>query len=454
MITVDDLARSLTGTVAWPGEPLYAALTAGFNAAITATPAAVVEARDAQDVVTAVRYAASTGRPIAVQATGHGLADTLDGAILVHTGRLDECVVHPDGWARVGAGVRWQQVLDAAAPHGLAPLCGSAPGVGVVGYTTGGGLGPVARTFGWASDRVRAIEIVTGDGVLRRVTATEEPDLFWGVRGGKGALGIVTALEFDLVPLPTLYAGALYFDGADADTVLHAWRSWTSSLPIEATTSLAFLQLPPLPGVPPPLAGKFTVAVRFAWTGTDAAGADTLAPMRAAATPLIDTVRTIPYAAIGSIHADPTDPMPVHEATDLLHSLPTEAADALLAAAGPSSGSPQVIVELRHLGGALASAPDHPSALCHRDAAFTLITIGVLAPPIAEAVPAHAAQVRAALSPWTTGGALPNLGASTAPDRAARSYDPPTLARLTELAERYDPANVLRAGQVPLREAA
>ncbi|XVV08298.1 FAD-binding oxidoreductase [Actinoplanes sp. CA-131856] len=453
MITVDDLARSLTGTVAWPGEPLYARLTAGFNAAITATPAAVVEARDPQDVVAAVRFAAATGHPVAVQATGHGLADTLDGAILVHTGRLDECVVHPDGWARVGAGVRWQQVLDAAAPHGLAPLCGSAPGVGVVGYTTGGGLGPVARTFGWASDRVRAIEIVTGDGELRRVTATESPDLFWGVRGGKGALGIVTALEFDLVPLPTIYAGALYFDGADAAAVLHTWRAWTSSLPIEATTSIAFLQLPPLPGVPPPLAGKFTVAVRFAWTGSSDQGAEVLAPLRATAIPLIDTVRTIPYAAIGSIHADPADPMPVHEATDLLRALPAEAADALLAVAGPASGSPQVIVELRHLGGALAAEPEHPSAVCHRDAAFTLITIGVLAPPIAGAVPAHGEQVRAALAPWSTGGALPNLGAATGPERMSRSYDQPTLARLTELAERYDPANVLRCGQVPVRAA-
>ncbi|GAA0468434.1 FAD-linked oxidase [Paractinoplanes deccanensis] len=448
------LARDLTGALTLPGEPLYKELAGGFNVAIAARPAAIVEARDPQDVVAAVRFAAATGHPIAVQATGHGLADAMDGAILVHTGRLDECVVHPDGWARVGAGVRWQQVLDAAAPHGLAPLCGSAPGVGVVGYTTGGGLGPVARTFGWASDRVRAIEIVTGDGAARRVTADDEPDLFWGIRGGKGALGIVTALEFDLVPLPAVHAGALYFDGTDAAAVLHGWRSWTRSLPREATTSIALLQLPPLPGVPAPLAGRFTVAVRFAWTGTTEDGETVLAPIRAVATPLIDTVRTIPYAAIGTVHADPTDPMPVHESTDLLSSLPAEAADALLAVAGPAAGSPQVIVELRHLGGALADPPRHPSALCHRDAAYSLITVGVLAPPIAAAVPAHGEQVRAALAPWATGGALPNLGAATGAERVARSYDALTLARLTELAERYDPAHVLRAGQVPVRAAA
>ncbi len=450
----DALRRRLTGALVTPGDELYAGLAAGFNVAVAAAPAAVVEARDAQDVVEAVRFAGATGRAVAVQATGHGSADTMTDAILVHTGRLDECVVHPDGWARVGAGVRWQQVLDAAAPYGLAPLCGSAPGVGVVGYTTGGGLGPVARTFGWASDRVRAIEIVTGDGVLRWVTATDEPDLFWGVRGGKGALGIVTALEFDLVPLPTLYAGALYFGGADAAAVVHRWREWCVALPAEATTSLALLQLPPMPGVPEPLAGKFAVAVRFAWTGRPESGAAVLAPMRAAATPIIDAVQTIPYAAIGMVHADPADPMPVIEQTDLLSSFPAEAADALLAVAGPGARSPQVIVELRQLGGALAAEPAQPSALCHRDAAFSLLMIGVPVPPVAEAIGPHAGAVRAALGAWATGGALPNMSAETGAERIARSYDPATLARLVEIAERYDPANVLRVGPVPVRTAA
>ncbi|MBU2665095.1 FAD-binding oxidoreductase [Actinoplanes bogorensis] len=442
------LRRRLTGAPALPGDALYAQLATGFNVAITAKPAAVVEARDAQDVAETVRFAAATGRAVAVQATGHGLADTYDEAILVHTGRLDECVVHAEeGWARVGAGVRWQQVLDAAAPHGLAPLAGSAPGVGVVGYTTGGGLGPVARTYGWASDRVRAVELVTGDGVLRRVTASDEPDLFWAVRGGKGALGIVTALEFDLIQLPSLYAGALYYAAADAPAVVHRWREWSSTLPPEATTSLAFLQLPPMPGVPEPLAGKFTVAVRFAWTSSAESGEAVLAPMRAAATPLIDAVQTIPYAALGMIHADPVEPMPVVEETDLFSSFPPEAADALLAVAGPSSGSPQVMVEVRQLGGALAAPAQHPSALCHRDAAFSLVMIGVPMPPVAP----HASGVREALGPWLTGGALPNLSSATGAERIARSYDPATLSRLTALAAEYDPAHVFRVGQVPVR---
>jgi FAD/FMN-containing dehydrogenase len=130
-------------------------------------PAAVVAAASAADVAAAVRAAASCGLRVAVQGTGHGAQPCGDDVLLVTTGALDECTVHPDGWARVGAGVRWQQVVDACVPHGLAPLCGSSLDVGVVGYTTGGGLGPMARTFGLASDAVRAFDVVTGDGELR-----------------------------------------------------------------------------------------------------------------------------------------------------------------------------------------------------------------------------------------------------------------------------------------------
>lgn len=448
---LDSLSRSLTGTLALPGDPRYTELATPWNVAVRTRPAAVVEARSAHDIVEAVRYAASVGLPVGVQSTGHGVAGALDGALLVHTGRLDQCVVHPDGWARVGAGVRWQQVLDAAAVHGLGALAGSAPHVGVVGYTTGGGIGPVARTYGFASDRVRAIEVVTGDGVLRRVTAQSEPDLFWAIRGGKGALGIVTALEFDLVETSEVYGGALYFDGADAHSVLHSWASWCNTLPEEATTSVALLRLPPMPGVPEPLAGRATVAVRFVWTGEPPAGEELLAPIRAAGTPVLDGVGVMPFAALGAVHADPVDPMPVHEAADLLRELPAEAVDALLAVAGPTSHSPQLVVELRQLGGALEREPEVPSALCHRDAAFTVTAIGALVPPVAAHVPGHAEQLLAALSPWTTGGVLPNFEPGEGKDRMARSYDPPTLARLTALAERYDPAGVFRVGQVPAR---
>ena len=243
-----ELDARTTGTVAVPGDGAYDALVSPWNVAVPVRPAAVLAARTAQDVVEAVRFAARHGLRVTPQATGHGPMAELLTELLVTTQGLDECVVHPEGWARVGAGVKWLRVVEAAAPHGLAPLSGSITDVGIVGYTSGGGLGPMARTYGLAIDKVRAIEVVTGDGVLRRVTPTEHPELFFGLRGAKGMLGIVTAIEFDLVHQPTFYGGSLWFDGDHAATVIERWLHWSEDLPELATTSIALFQLPAMPG--------------------------------------------------------------------------------------------------------------------------------------------------------------------------------------------------------------
>ena len=442
------LSDQLTGSIALPGEPAYAAAMP-WNVAVPSAPRAVVVAATAEDVAATVRFAGARGMRVAVRRTGHGAVALTGDTLLVHTAGLDECTVHPEqGWARVGAGVVWQQVLDASAPHGLAPLTGSAPGVGVTGLLTGGGLGPLARTYGVCSDAVRAIEVVTGAGRALRATPEEHPELFWGLRGGKATLGIVTAVEIDLLRLSTIYGGCVWFDGADAAAVLTAWREVTTTLPEEGTTSLALLQLPPLPGVPGELAGRLTVAVRFAWTGDPAAGDRLLAPVLAAAAPLLDSIRVMPCAEIGSIHADPVEPMPVHEDLALLRDLPVELVDRLLAVAGPGSGSPQAAVELRHLGGAVARAPRHASAVCHRDAAFSLLTIGVPTPPDAGAVRRHASTVLTAAAPWSTGRLLPNFAASEDPARISRCYDADSLHWLGRLAEEHDPVGVLNVGQV------
>ncbi|MGN6607918.1 MAG: FAD-binding oxidoreductase, partial [Jatrophihabitans sp.] len=199
-----DLTAALPGRVHLPGTARYAELATPWNVAVVSTPVAVVEAGSADDVAAAVAAASTAGIQVSVQATGHGAVALDRPVLLISTRGLRELTVAPTGAARVGAGVTWGEVIDAAAPLGFAALAGSAPHVGVVGFLTGGGIGPVARTFGVSSDYVTAFEVVTGDGRLRRATATEHPGLFWGLRGGKGALGVVTAVEFDLVPLTTL----------------------------------------------------------------------------------------------------------------------------------------------------------------------------------------------------------------------------------------------------------
>lgn len=441
---LDELRAVVTGTVAEPGDAAYAELVTPWNVAVEMQPTAVVAVRSAADVSETVAFARRHGMTVGVQATGHGAISSLAGHLLVVTRELDELTVHPaERWARAGAGVKWARVIEAAAPHGLAPLNGSSSDVGVVGYTTGGGVGPMARTFGLASDRVRAFEVVTGDGVLRRVTPTQHADLFFALRGGKGVGGIVTAVEFDLLDVPTFYGGALYFDGADIPAVIDRWRSWSVALPERATTSFVILQLPDGPEFPPFLAGRTSIGVRFLWVGDAADGAQLLAPMRAVAPMLFDDVAVKPYEAIDSVHADPVDPMPVTDRGMLLTSLTDEAVERLLALVGPGSGSPQVAVEIRQAGGALGREGAHPSAFDHRGAGYSVLTIGIAFDP---RVAPHSAALFRSLSEWDFGGVWPNFAPPHDAVTARRAYGPATLARLSSVAEQYDPDGVLAAG--------
>jgi FAD/FMN-containing dehydrogenase len=432
------------GTVAVPGDRAYDALVSPWNLAIPVRPAAVLAAHDAQDVVEAVQFASRHGIRVTPQATGHGPMAALTTELLVTTKELDEVTLHPEeGWARVGAGVKWLAVVEAAAPHGLAPLSGSITDVGIVGYTTGGGLGPMARTYGLAIDQVRAIEVVTGDGVLRRTTPTEHPELFFGLRGGKGMLGIITAIEFDLVQQPRFYGGSLWFDGADAPAVIDAWRAWSGDLPEEGTTSFALFQLPDMDGVPPMLAGRLTLSVRYVWTGSAEDGERWFAAMRAAAPVILDDVADKPYTAIDSVHTDPLDPTPAYEAGDVLTDFPAEAVDALLALTGPGVASPQILVEVRQLGGAFARPGAHPSAFASRAAAYSLLLVGISEIPGVED---HAAAVLEAMAPWVGGHRLPNF--TFTPEEYADAYDEVTLARLRRAVRTYDPDGVMTIGGV------
>jgi FAD binding domain len=442
-VSFDELRLRLTGSVHTPDEPEYAALVTPWNLAIRLAPAAVVDARTAEDVAAAVRFAREHGLTAGVQATGHGAQPGIAGHLLIATRGLDEVTVHPEGWARVGAGVKWLRVIEEAAPYGLAPLNGSSSDVGIVGYTTGGGVGPLTRTFGLAADRVRAFDVVTGDGVLRRVTPEEHPDLFFALRGGKGSAAVVTAVEFDLLRLPRFYGGAVYFDASDAGAVIDRWRTWADTLPEQATTSFALFNLPPLPEIPPPLAGRMTLAIRFAWTGQPEEGARLLDEIRAVAPVVLDDASHRPYTEIDHVHNDPVDPTPAADPAILLHDFPAEAAERLLAVAGHGSGSPQILLEVRALGGAYAREARYPNAFSHRAARYSVLCVGIMPD---DAVPAHAQRVFDALADWDTGGCWPNFCPAIDGATARRAYDPDTLARLQAVVEKYDPDGVLRLG--------
>ena len=240
----------------------------------------------------------------------------------------------------------------------------------------------------------------------------------------------------------------MLFRSGVAGRILHAWRAWSLDLPEHANTSICIFQLPPLPMVPPELAGRMTIGIRYTSVAPTAEAADLFTPIRALATPLIDAVGPLPYAAIGAVHADPPDPLPVAEEGIMLAELPGEAVDRLLELAGPGSGSVQLMVEIRRLGGVFARTPQTPDAFSHRDAGYTFFAAGVLLPELADVLKPQAKAMALAMERWGTGGIMPNFAADAEPGDRARCYDDLTRKRLAELAESYDPVGTFRIGQV------
>ncbi|WP_079249479.1 FAD-binding oxidoreductase [Streptomyces sp. IMTB 2501] len=420
-----------------PGDRGYDDELTGFQLGFTQRPAVIVPARSTADVVAAVRYAAAEGLPVGVHATGHGLPGGYEGGLLVTTRRLDGITVDAEArTVRVQAGVRWGQVVAAAEPYGLAPLNGSAPSVGAVSYTLGGGLGILAREFGYAADHVRRLEVVTADGELRRVTPDSDPELYWALLGAGQNLGVVTELEIGLVPVRTLYGGSLAFDGRTVDpaALLRAYEAWTRTVPDGLTSSFAAVPYPDLLALPPQLRGRYVVSIRVACTGDD--GDALVAPLRRLGPLLSDSLREMPYAESHTIHSDPDFPHAYYGDSAVLRDLDVEGAGELLRATGPEAEQ-MCVVQINHLGGALARPA--PNAVPYREGRFLvrLLTVG------------DREGARAVLDPAFALLADDFLGRSLnfafgAGDRGAGLYDPDTRKRLTRVKETYDPGNLFR----------
>ncbi|WP_406149107.1 FAD-binding oxidoreductase [Streptomyces sp. NBC_01012] len=414
-----------------------------FQTGFAIRPDLLVEASDAEDVRAAVRDAAARGLPVVAHATGHGLPGPVEGGVLIRTRRMDTVRVDPERpTARIGAGATWASVVAAAAPHGLAPLNGSSPGVGAVSYTLGGGLGILAREFGYAADHVRSLDVVTADGVLRQVTPESEPDLFWGLRGGGHRLGIVTELEIGLVAVERLYGGSLAFDGDKAPEVLRRYLEWTRTVPETCTSSLAALSYPDLPQLPEPLRGRYVVSVRVAYTGPVAEGEALVAPLRAIGPALSDSLREMPYTESHTIHSDPPFPHAYHGEGLMLRDLDAAAAARVLELTGPKAPA-MTVVQLNHLGGALATPPAVDSAVPYRDAGFLLRLLSPLDGTDVPSVRTLYGEVAGETAPYALGRSLNfAFGGGDLARTRQDLHEPRTRERLAGLVSLHDPASL------------
>lgn len=417
-----------------------------FNLLVDQQPVGIAVPRNADEVSDVVRSAAADGKRVAAQCTGHNaiplgpLADT----VLLRTAGLGGVQIDADaGSARVGAGALWGDLVSQASEQGLAALHGSAPNVGITGYTLGGGVSFYGRKHGLACNRVTAIEVVTAGGEQLRVDAENEPDLFWALRGGGGSFGVVTACEFDLLPMREIFAGALLFPAEQASEVLQGWREWTAGAPEEMTSVGRLMNFPPIPEVPEPVRGKSFAILEVIYCGDPADGEELVAPLRELGSADMDTVQTQAPAGIEDLHMDPPAPVPYTSEALLTEELPAEAIDSLVEAVGPGSGSQLASVELRHGGGALSRASQDAGALATLPGSFIAFAVGFV--PVPEAMAPNRAWLgafKASLEPYDAGRYF-NFVEETLD--ITKIFPPEVLNRLREIKQRYDPENVFHS---------
>jgi FAD/FMN-containing dehydrogenase len=446
VMSTQQLQQELTGGLLLPDDPRYEEIRRGWNRTIDQRPALILLAHNAQDIALGLRYAREAGLGISVQLTGHGIQHPADDGLLIVTSAMTAVQIDAQArTARVEAGALWQHVLDQATPHGLAPLLGTSPHVGVVGYTLGGGIGWLSRRYGFAADSVRWIEIVTADGQLRRASPTKNSELFWGLRGGGGNFGVVTAMEFDLYPVATFYGGNLIYPAELASPVLRFFRDWTATAPDELASSIALMKYPALPQLPEEIRGKKQVLVRAVFAGDAAAGARLIQPWLDWQAPASNTFQQMPFAAIGTVNNDPVEPRAAYGSNELFDTLSDEALDLMVRYTFDDT-SPLIFSELRHAGGAIARGDADASPVGNRDASFYLLVNSAAPTPEARtALQSYIQQYKAELQPYLQGGVYQNfLMGDEARQRTQDAYTPDVYRRLRALKTQYDPENLFR----------
>jgi FAD/FMN-containing dehydrogenase len=446
LVAVDELATLLPGQVADPRHPDWAALSSAWILSVAQRPRAVVTVTDEEDVVATVQWARRHGLTVSAQPVGHGATTALTGTVLVRTRGLTEIAVDPERRvARVGAGVKWGELLAATAPYGLTGLAGSSPDPSVVGFSLGGGLSWYGRAHGLAAHHIVAVELVDADGELRRVTAESDPDLFWALRGGGGDFGIVTAMEIGLHPVPHLYGGRLLWPIEMARPVLTSFRQIAAAAPDELTLWAHLLRFPPFPEVPEPLRGGSFVSVDVTYLGGAEEAEALLAPLRSLPALRVDTLGTVPLDELGGICAEPVDPMPTMELSGFLSDVDDVAIDRLLRIAGGAE-SPLLVVQLRHLGGALTRAGEADGPVGAITEQFQLFCLGVpFSPEVAAAVAQTFGAVRTALAEHFSGRRAFNFLADDADPTSALSES--ALTRLAAIKRAVDPEGRFRSNR-------
>ena len=447
---LEDLRRRVVGRVHTPGDETWDAVRTPWVVNIDQHPMAVLEVHDADDVVAAVRWAVDHGFEVTAQPTGHGGMNSLDQTLLLRTralGGIEIDVQHRT--ATIGSGVKAGELLAALEGTGLTFLAGSNPDPSVTGMTITGGISWFGRAYGLGADSIVSVEMVDGLGRCRRLSATEDAELFWAVRGGGGDFGIITRLEVALHPAPAVYGGRFMWPLEQMGEVLRTFRRATEVAPEELTTWFHVYNFPPMPELPEPIRGKAFAAVAVAFIGSREEAEPHLAAYRAIPGMAMDLMGEVPLSAMGSIADEPTDPTPGMQRSHLLEDLDDAAIAALVATVGPGSGSPLTIVQVRHLGGAFAADREGRGSHGPVTEPYSLFALGIPAvPELVAPIEMSFGRLGAAVAHVASGRTLVNF--LEFDEDPGRWWSPATRARLSAAKQVSDPLRTIRSNR-PVR---
>jgi len=444
------LALRLRGVLILPGDAGYEAARGVWNGAADRRPAIIVRCADVEDVVATVQFAREQSLEVSVRSGGHSFAGygTNDGGLVIDLSLMKAITVDQEQRiARIEPGLTWGEVAGILQPSGLALTSGDTSSVGVGGLLLGGGIGWMLRKYGLTIDHLRAVELVTADGEILRASVGEHSELFWGLRGGGGNFGIATAFEVDLHQGGMVLGGAVFYDAAEAESILRTYAHYATAAPDELTTLATLMAAPPAPFIPQEKHGVPCVAIVVCYTGDLEEGPRVVAPLRQLGTPIADLISPMPYPAMFALTEKATIRGMQHAARSLflkkfsdevVHTIVEEVAAIM---------SPMTLVQIRVLGGAMSRVPANATAFVHRDKQ-ALLMVSNFAPPAVDGAPARARteQFWQSLRPYADGAYVNFLG-DEGEQRIHEAYPPSTYERLAALKKRYDPTNMFHLNQ-------
>jgi FAD/FMN-containing dehydrogenase len=451
---LDELAGMFAGDLLEPGDAGYDEARCVWNGMFDRRPALIARCVDREDVVGAIDFARSIGVMIAVRGGGHSAAGhgTCDGGVVIDLSPMKEIRVDPQArTVRAEAGLTWAEFDRETQKYGLAVTGGRFSTTGIAGLTLGSGSGWLERKCGLTADNLLAAEVVTAEGRHIIASPGENADLFWGLRGGGGNFGIVTAFHYRLHPVgPIVYGGLLVSSPERAPEILRFMRDYMGDAPDDLGAGVAFLNAPPEPFVPPELHLQPVCAIVICWTGDDEDGDAVLAPIRRVAEPLLDMVQPMPYTALQSM-LDDGGPHGVNAymKADFVEEL-TDEVIVKLARHGARRAGPMAQLLIEPMGGAIGRTGEDETALGRRDVSWCYHALAMWMEPTPEAADAHVGWAKTLaddLAPHTTPGVYLNYTSDQGKDTVRSSYGARKYARLVALKDKYDPHNLFRLNQ-------